>query len=180
MLWVRRSGLFTDAFCTGESLVMDLGCGTGLCAPLFRGMAGTLVGVDLSPQMLDRARQRKLYDRLVLGEITEELRKKRNAYDLIVSADVFIYVGALEAVFDAATRALRPGGWFAFSIESEEGGDGFVLRASGRYAHSIAYISRLAEAAGLREVHLQKSVLRMDKGQPIDGYIVVLEKAREN
>jgi predicted TPR repeat methyltransferase len=156
--------------------VMDLGCGTGLCGPLFRGMARNLVGVDLSPGMLARARQRKLYDRLVLGEITEELRKKRNAYDLIVSADVFIYVGALEAVFGAATRALRPGGLFAFSIEAEEGSDGFVLRTSGRYAHSMAYMRRLAEATGLREVSVKECVLRMDKGRPIDGHIVVLEK----
>jgi predicted TPR repeat methyltransferase len=37
--------------------VMDLGCGTGLCGPLFRDMAGTLVGVDLSPGMLAVASQ---------------------------------------------------------------------------------------------------------------------------
>ena len=61
----------------------------------------------------------------------------------------------------------------------EEAGDEFVLRSTGRYAHSIGYIRRLAQAAGLREVRLEESVLRMDKGQPINGYIVVLEKPEE-
>ncbi|MEN8207540.1 MAG: tetratricopeptide repeat protein [Pseudomonadota bacterium] len=159
--------------------VMDLGCGTGLCGPLFRGMARTMVGVDLSPGMLARAGERKLYDKLVRDDITNELRKYNNAYDLILAADVFIYVGRLDQVFEATTRTLRPGGLFAFSIETESGGEDYVLRPSGRYAHSVAYIRRLANAVGLREVGLEESVLRMDKGQPIDGYIVVLEKPVE-
>jgi predicted TPR repeat methyltransferase len=159
--------------------VMDLGCGTGLCGPLFRNMARTMVGVDLSPGMLAMASRRNLYDRLVTGDITEELRKNENTYDLILSADVFIYVGGLEQVFEAVSAALRPNGLFAFSIETEEEHDGHVLRPTGRYAHSIGYIRRLAEASGLREVCLEESVLRMDKGQPIDGYIVVLGKSGE-
>jgi predicted TPR repeat methyltransferase len=77
--------------------VLDLGCGTGLCAPLFRDMAGTLVGVDLSPGMLARASERKLYDRLVTSDIIDALRDTECAWDLVLSADVFIYVGALEA-----------------------------------------------------------------------------------
>ena len=156
--------------------VLDLGCGTGLCAPLFRDMATTLVGVDLSPGMLARAGERRLYDRLVTGDITDALREREHAWDLILSADVFIYVGGLERVFEATGAALRAGGLFAFSIESELEGEGYVLRTSGRYAHSLVYIRRLAERAGLRELRIEESVLRTDKGQPIAGYIVVLEK----
>ena len=37
--------------------LFDAGCGTGLCGPLFRDMASTLVGVDLSPEMI-----RKVFD----------------------------------------------------------------------------------------------------------------------
>jgi len=160
--------------------VMDLGCGTGLCGPLFRGMARTMVGVDLSPGMLAMANQRKMYDQLVTGDITKELRKYKDAYDLVLAADVFIYVGGLDQVFKAIGAALKPGGLFAFSIEAEDEGDDFVLKPTGRYTHSIGYIRRLAEVAGLREVSLDESVLRMDKAQPIDGYIVVLRKPEED
>ncbi len=163
-----------DADCEGLE-VLDLGCGTGLCAPLFRDMAGTLVGVDLSPGMLAEAGRPGLYDSLVEADITEALREHPDAYDLIVSADVFIYVGALEAVFEAAARALRPGGLFAFSIEVEEG-DGYSLRQSGRYAQSLGYIRRLAAENGLHECSVDSCVLRMERGQPIEGCVVVLEK----
>ena len=159
--------------------VIDLGCGTGLCGPLFRKHARLLKGVDLSPGMLVRARERNIYDELVEGDLTLGLGTARDVYDMVVAADVFVYVGELRQVFEATTRTLKPGGLFAFSVEAEEGDGGFVLRPTGRYAHSIGYIRKLAEADGLRELHLEESVLRMDKGQPINGYIVVLGKPGE-
>ncbi|KAG5188095.1 hypothetical protein JKP88DRAFT_253691, partial [Tribonema minus] len=42
------------------------------------------------------------------------------ALDLVLCADTFIYVGALERCFTLARRALRPGGLFAFSTEALE------------------------------------------------------------
>ena len=53
--------------------VLDAGCGTGLAGPLFRSWARQLDGVDLSPRMLAQARERGLYDRLDLGDLTETL-----------------------------------------------------------------------------------------------------------
>ena len=156
--------------------IVDLGCGTGLCGPLFSGVARTLTGIDLSPRMLEQARERNVYDTLVQGDITDVLLSSATTYDLVLAADVFIYVGALEKLFDAVASVLKPGGLLAFSLEAEDDCDGFVLRPTGRYAHSMDYIRRLAEATGLREVHLVESALRMDKGQSIDGYIVVLGK----
>jgi predicted TPR repeat methyltransferase len=155
--------------------VIDLGCGTGLCGPLFRKHARLLKGVDLSPGMLVRAKERNIYDELVEGDLTVGLGTARDVYDMVIAADVFVYVGELRQVFEATTRTLKPGGLFAFSVEAEEGG-GFVLRPTGRYAHSAGYIRRLAEATGLQEMRLEESVLRVDKGQSVDGYIVVLGK----
>ena len=159
--------------------VIDLGCGTGLCGPLFRKHAGFLKGVDLSPGMLVRAKQRNIYDELVEGDLTVGLGTARDVYDMVIAADVFVYVGELGEVFEATVRTLRPGGLFAFSLEAEESSDDFVLRPTGRYAHSMGYMRSLAQAAGLRELRLEESVLRMEKGQPIDGYIVVLGKPEE-
>lgn len=160
--------------------IIDLGCGTGLCGPLLRKHARLLKGVDLSPGMLAKARERKIYDELVEGDLSVGLGMAKHAYDLVIAADVFVYVGELGQVFEATTRALRPGGLFAFSLEAEEDCDDFVLRPTGRYAHSIGYSRRLAEDAGLQEVRLEKSVLRIDKGQQaIEGYIVVLHKPQD-
>ena len=49
--------------------ILDLGCGTGLCGSLLRPMAKTLAGVDLASVMIEKARERNIYDRLVVGNL---------------------------------------------------------------------------------------------------------------
>jgi predicted TPR repeat methyltransferase len=157
--------------------VLDLGCGTGLCGPLFRDLARTLTGIDLSKKMLEKARQRDVYDELVSGDIVSFLAPARNAYDLLIAVDVFVYIVDLGQIFMAAAQALRPGGLFAFSLEAEEEGADYVLRPSGRYAHSMSYIRRLMDDAGLQELSLKKCVLRKDMNQPVTGYICIFGKS---
>ena len=156
--------------------VLDLGCGTGLCGPLFRDLAHTLTGVDLSEKMLEKARERKVYDTLRVADVTMALRDSAAACDLILAADVFVYVGDLAPVFEAGRTALRPGGLFAFSLEAVDDSESFVLRPTARYAHSAAYIRRLAEANGMRELHFEEVALRKDAGEYIRGYMFVLSK----
>src|SRR5439155_24800722 len=56
--------------------VIDLGCGSGLCGALLRPVASTLVGVDLSPRMIEKARQRGVYDELLREDVVEALRRR--------------------------------------------------------------------------------------------------------
>jgi predicted TPR repeat methyltransferase len=157
--------------------VLDIGCGTGLCGPLFRDLARTLTGIDLSEKMLAKARQRDVYDELAPGDIISFLSPARDAYDLIIAVDVFVYIVDLGPIFMASAQALRPGGLFAFSLEAEEEGAAYVLRPSGRYAHSMSYIRRLMDDAGLQELSVEKCVLRKDMNQPVNGYICVFGKS---
>ncbi|MFO1421414.1 MAG: tetratricopeptide repeat protein [Candidatus Competibacteraceae bacterium] len=131
--------------------ILDAGCGTGLCAPL-RPYARHLVGVDLSPRMLDKARERGGYDELIAAELTAFLAVRSNTYDLIVSADTLVYFGALEAVFAARAAALRLGGWLAIYRGSRDGRllpRGFRINPSGRYGHAAEYLRRALADAGL-------------------------------
>src|SRR5687768_7605330 len=57
-----------------------------------------------------------LYDELLLGGLVDALSRNPGAYDLVVAADVLLYLGDLDAVFGAAKGALREGGVFAFKI----------------------------------------------------------------
>ncbi|HMU52807.1 MAG TPA: methyltransferase domain-containing protein, partial [Geminicoccaceae bacterium] len=134
-----------------DAAVADLGCGTGLCGPLFRRVAGRLVGVDLSPRMLDEARRREVYDELVEAEIVAFLRDRRDDFDLLIAADVLVYLGDLGPLFRAAALALRPAGLMALTVE-EGSSDGFALRSSGRFVHGRAYVERAVLEAGLRLV----------------------------
>jgi predicted TPR repeat methyltransferase len=154
--------------------VLDLGCGTGLAGLAFRACARELIGVDLSPRMIERARQRELYDELHCEDLVAVLARTRDV-DLIVAADVFIYVGALEATFAACASALRPGGLLAFSVERSETAD-VVFHASLRYAHSDGYIARLASSHGFVVERSEPTVLRVDNGQPAHGVLYVLRR----
>ena len=157
--------------------VLDLGCGTGLCGPLFRDLARTLVGNDLSEMMLEKAKDRDVYDELVSGDMVSLLNTSNDAFDLIIAVDVFVYIVDLAPIFLASAKALRAGGLFAFSLEADEEGESFVLRPSGRYAHSMSYIRRLMDAANLQELSLENSVLRKDMNLPVNGYICVFGKS---
>ncbi|MBI2177422.1 MAG: tetratricopeptide repeat protein [Candidatus Tectomicrobia bacterium] len=155
--------------------VIDLGCGTGLSGAQFRDLAGHLAGVDLSPGMLAKARERKVYDKLHKSDLTQALTRYEGELDLAVSADVLIYVGGLEKVFEACAAALRAGGLFAFTTEDIPG-EGFILRHTGRFAHSDSYIMGLAGKNGFTLVLRDEIILRMESGKPLSGHAYVLCK----
>ncbi|MBI4985425.1 MAG: methyltransferase domain-containing protein, partial [Rhodocyclales bacterium] len=150
--------------------VLDGGCGTGLCAPVLAPYARRLSGVDLSPRMLDKARQRGHYDELAAAELVAFLRERTGSFDLIAMADTLIYFGDLSALFAAAARALRPGGAFAFTIEEAAGAaPPYRLDPSGRYAHSRDYVARQLAAAGFAVVASRDEILRSEFCRPTPG-----------
>jgi predicted TPR repeat methyltransferase len=155
--------------------VLDLGCGTGLSGLAFRDCAAHLAGVDLSPRMIERARARGVYDELAVGEVVGALRAREAHWDLLIAADVFVYLGDLAAVLRAAARSLRPGGRLLFSVEAFEEAH-YGLRAAGRYAHSAGYVRDLAEAAGLRVDSERAAVLRRNFGADVQGLLFALRK----
>jgi predicted TPR repeat methyltransferase len=155
---------------------IDLGCGTGLAAPLLRPLTKRLEGVDLSPRMLDRARARGGYDALFEDEIGRFLSSRRNQYTLAVACDVFCYFGELAPAFVAVAVALKPGGLFAFTVERCDG-DGHVLGASGRYAHSDAFVRAAAAAAGLALLSEAEVTLRTELHRPVIGGCYLLRRA---
>lgn len=158
--------------------VLDLGCGTGLCGTLFKHLSRMLAGVDLSPKMVAKARARVVYDELEIGELTDALCKRDGCLDLVLAADVFIYVGDLFAVFEATAKALRPTGIFAFSVEiaNAEEGESYILRRTGRYAHTLAYVTQLAHRFGFERVSVEETCIRLDEDQPVMGVICVLQR----
>ena len=154
---------------------LDLGCGTGLFAPYLRQYSRTLSGVDLSPKMLDKARQRALYDQLACAELGEFLSSQTGSYDLVVAADVFVYIGDLAPVFEQVHRALRPQGGFCFSVEASEERD-VVLGATRRYAHSLPYLRQLADASGFDLLEADLQVGRRENEVDVMSYAIFLRR----
>jgi predicted TPR repeat methyltransferase len=157
---------------------VDLGCGTGLCGVEIAPFVGHLAGVDASPRMLDRADQRGIYHDLVEADIERYLPElSAESADFLTAADVFIYIGALEIVFAEAARVLRPGGAFIFSIEWLAEQADYRLQRTGRYQHSLPYISRLCAGSGLLLEKNEMVNLRLEQGHPVPGKLFIARKA---
>lgn len=154
---------------------LDIGCGTGLCGPLLKPFCRTLTGLDVSPKMLDEAARREVYDELVPAEIGTWLATQRGRFDLVVAADVFIYIGDLAPVIGAAHGATRPNAVFVFTTEVCDGVDSRLLKSL-RYAHSASYLERIAAAAGWRVASLTQHELREENGRGVAQHLVVLRR----
>jgi len=120
---------------------VDLGCGSGRSGLAFRSCVKNMTGVDLSSEMIDKARERGCYDRLVVGDVEHALHqcgaacadnndenppKHQNGnaetngslFDLIIACDVLVYIHDLQPVFESVRNSLMPNdGLFAFSAE---------------------------------------------------------------
>lgn len=154
-------------------VIADAGCGTGLCGPGLRDMAGQLIGVDLSSVMLGKAHERGCYDDLHEAELTAFLSGFESHFDAIVSADTLCYFGDLSGVFSASARSLRPNGVLVFTVEAAAAdGPDILLGHHGRYAHTRAHVERTLSEAGLQVVDIAQEILRSESGIPVDGLVV--------
>ena len=162
-------------FGQGNLDVLDAGCGTGLCGPLLRSTARVLAGVDLSSEMLARARARNVYDELVQAELCEFMESRPHRFDIVNCADTLIYVGALEPVMAATHRCLRPKGVFAFTVEALPEGilSPFRLTMTGRYAHSDRYVREVMASAGFSEPECRTIDLRKEAGVSVRGFLFI-------
>ncbi len=157
-----------------QFVVLDAGCGTGLCGPLVAPWARALSGVDLSRGMLDRARSKGVYDELFKAELTEFLRESPDQWEVLVSADTLCYFGSLAALMAAAARSLCAGGTLVFTVESlpDDLGLPFRLEPHGRYAHARSHVEQVLAQAGFEMLQIASETLRNEGGKPVVGWVV--------
>ena len=153
------------------SRVLDLGCGTGLMGAAIRDLARELEGVDLSPAMVTAADAKGLYDRLVVGDLLDFLAAEAESFDLMIAADVLVYMDDLRPVLAVAASKLA--GHFAFTVETHDGAH-VILQESLRFAHGEAHVRAAATAAGLEIALLEPASTRTEKGLPVASLLVVL------
>ncbi len=151
--------------------ILDLGCGTGLSGVAFKPLAKSLVGVDLSPKMLMQARALKIYDTLLEGDV--ETLNIMSTFDIVVAADVLVYLGDLTKVFAVARGRLKPDGLWLFTTEKGET-EGFGLGEKRRYRHSETYLRGLAETHGFNVASLIECVTRYEAGVAVPSWAAAL------
>lgn len=159
--------------------LLDLGCGTGLLGAQLGKLQGRMVGVDVSPRMLEQARRHGVYDHLEVADLHDTLRAAETAScDVIAALDVAVYVGEMHDAIASAWRVLVPGGRMVFSCESgpEDGPDLHLNPATERYMHRRSHVEALCRSAGF-DTSAEDITLRYQKGQPVSGFVVTAHKA---
>lgn len=157
---------------------LDVGCGTGLMAMALPEALRPIDGIDIAPKMVAKAVERGIYRHLHVGDAATALSTEpelAGPYGLIVSTDVFIYLGEITALFAALAQRLTTDGVLAFSIELHEG-EGVAIRSSGRFSHSPSYIHALAAANDLVVVAEKSHPIRLERETPIPGQLFVLQR----
>lgn len=114
--WPTLMGMLPEM--TGRSVV-DLGCGFGwFCRWSAEAGASTVLGIDLSENMLARARRDTTDPRIsYLQNDVDELQLPAAQFDLAYSSLTLHYLTDLPRLFRTVHQSLRPEAAFVFSVE---------------------------------------------------------------
>jgi phosphatidylethanolamine/phosphatidyl-N-methylethanolamine N-methyltransferase len=130
---------------TREGRVLEVGVGTGLSLPQYRRDL-EIVGIDLSPEMLQKARDRVAADGL--GNVTGlhemdagDLKFPDASFDTVVAMYVMTVVPDPEKVMRELARVCRPGGEVLLvnHFSTEDGMRGWVERRMAPFADKLGW-----------------------------------------
>jgi len=100
--------------------ILDAGCGTGLVgAGLHQKGYRNLEGFDYSAQMLEKAKDKEVYNKLHQGDLTGRLDLPANSYDAIISVGTFTCGHVGPEAFDELIRITKPGGLLCFTVRDQ-------------------------------------------------------------
>ena len=155
---------------------LDLGCGTGLSGAAFRDLCARIEGCDLSPAMIAQARAKACYDALEADHLLAFLtRREAESCDLVLAADVFVYLGDLGPVFSACARVLAQGGVFAFTTQAIAAGTWRLLDDL-RFGHGREWLAAALKDVGF-SARVEDASTRRDRGADVPGFLVVATRA---
>ncbi len=89
--------------------LLDIGCGTGLFIEQYLERGGRGVGLDISPKMIERGRDRVPAADWVVGT-GESLPFRDDSFDAVSSLLAFSYFKDPQGMLSEVYRVLRPGG----------------------------------------------------------------------
>jgi predicted TPR repeat methyltransferase len=118
-----------------------------------------------------------VYDRLEAAELVQFLRgEPAKSFDLVLAADVFVYVADLAPALSGIAHVLTPEGMLAFTVETHDG-DSVRLAPTLRYAHGGDYVRTELAAAGLKPLRMSETSVRTEKGVPVPSLLVIATKS---
>ena len=156
--------------------VLDLGCGTGLCGNQIKNNYESLTGIDISMEMLKKAKEKSTYSELKCCDIVYFLTKTNEKYELIIAGDVLIYIGNLSKLFRLCSNVMTENARFIFSIEVENTKN-YSANLTGRYSHNYNYIKKITEQNNLIIELSENTKIRKENNKWVVGKVFsVLKK----
>ena len=152
----RAADLFAR-YVPQDASVLDAGCGTGLVGQVLseKGYA-SIVGMDMSPGMMEQAKSKKVYRDFRTGVLGERLDFDDNAFDAVVSVGVFTLGHAPAEGLRELVRVTRPGGHVTFTLRPD------LYEESG----FRAVMSDLESAGRWKLVEKSEPFQTLPKGEP--------------
>lgn len=160
--------------------ILDLGCGSGLCGKEIRKNIKEcrLVGVDISANMLQEAKLKNVYDKLIKSNITDCFKIIKSKFDVVAASDVFTYFGRLNLLFSSIADSLKKGGVFVFTVSLNKQNDkDFFLMPSSRFVHSAEYVEKTLADSGFFIVKNEEKILRKEGEKDVVGRIFLSIKS---
>ena len=100
--------------------VLDVGAGTGLIAEVMnKNDTIEIDAIDISPEMLESAKSKNCYNKLIEADLTKSLDIYNNYYGAIVSAGTFTHGHIGPNALDELLRVTKPSGLFVITIHSK-------------------------------------------------------------
>ena len=102
-----------------DTPILDVGAGTGLVGECLKSSSKEIDALDISPEMLEIARLKNCYSKIIEADVTQRLSISDNHYGAIVSAGTFTHGHVGPCAFDELLRIAQPGGLFVFTIHNK-------------------------------------------------------------
>lgn len=99
--------------------VLDLGCGFGWhCRYAREQHADSVIGVDISEKMLQKARELTNDSAISYLQMPiEDIQFSDEQFDVVISSLAFHYIESFDMICDKVYQSLKPKGVFLFSVE---------------------------------------------------------------
>ena len=110
---------------------------------------------------------------LVEGDLVQAMAARTDSFDLVASTCVLYHIADLAPFFREAARLLVPGGHLFFSVDPAPDSMDIGVSSPGEYAHSRAYLRRLATKTGFAETAIKTFSVGYPNQAALDAFLTL-------
>lgn len=156
--------------------ILDLACGTGTYSLKLKYNFNSLTGVDISKKMLEKAKEKSLYTRLIHQDIISFLEEDKQSYDLIIASDLIPYLPEVMPLFKGVFNRLETEGVFAFTVETDEKLKEGTLVETGRSLYPTSVIQTALNEVGFQSIMQKEFPMRKEGTSFAKGKLFIVRK----